>query len=1762
MPGTKSDGSITIDTKLDNSGFTKGSKELKHAVESLTNQVNETGNKLQNAFKFDFGQPKQAVNSFSRAMKQVNNEIRGLGDLAKKALDGDADAMEEFWSESGETLDKLEEMKDALAEFGNADFLTPEYEKAAAEYEKAATQVDALAEALDNAEASFEKLTNNFGDSDEYKELEDRIEVLRMYQEEYDAAMKSGNLSAAARLYTDSGIGKGSFADAIKKAEDEMQKMWDKFENSASYKSAEKEIETITERLKQAETEAARCRAVMEDTPATFEGYDTTEYEKDQEALQKAIDKFLEYRQLVREGAGNGDSAAVSAGWSSFQESWQNVNISLSNITKNAKNAASSLGRIVTGSIASGLRRIADSAKSAATSLAGMAKNAVISGLKRVGNAISNIGRQSKSANKSLTGSFTTILGYALGIQSITALVSKMGSVIKEGFGNLAQYDVSFAQTVNNFKASLETLKNSFAAAFAPIAETILPLLTALTDKLTAIMSTVGQFIAALTGKTTYRRAITTQAAVAENTANAADAMDDEAQAAKEAKKELAGFDDVEILSDKNSPSDSGRAGGGGTATPGGGGGLGFETVPIDSEFLDLAKRIKDALKDWDFTEIGEMIGQKLTDALNSIDWDSIYKTAENFGKGLATFLNGLISPELFTAVGNTVAGALNTALHFLDSFGTWFDWTNFGKSIGAGLRAFFIRWDANLTADVFDKFVNGLAQTMIAALTEFPAFYVGNKISDSIKRALDGLNWTDIFTAVSLFGVKLAQFLNGLIKPDTFTSLGNTIGNFITLKLQFLDHFGETFNWINFGDSIAAGINGVFDNFKFAKLISTFVIWGLGLLDTITRALTGVDWLKIGRDIRDAILTIEFDKLLSRVGNVIFAAINASLDLASGLFDGTPVEDAIDGLKQTINDAVELIDFPSIVQGFKDLAEALKPFVEGFAIGLINIFDKIIEMGSALLSKLGPWLQSVANAIGSMDDSDLQTIGEGLGAVVGALVIFSGLNALSGIASKVSGALSGLFAACEAHPLMAIAAGLTAVAAGLGQMIDKGFFSDADTKAAIDNANKVIESAKEVESSVNDALDAIEGKDRDIKGTYTTLRNMSDEYFNLKTNASLTADQQKRLNELEKTLSDNLPGFTQIVGNTTKSYSDQQSAVNDLIKSTEDYYMTLAAQEFLQDYYKQLFDLEVQMQQLDDSNQELWDSYDVGAKNGNLLHDVLIEVEDVFDGTRQKVAENDAEYAKLQQRYQEVTAEGEAQIEVLKKHGIAVDDTTNSIGGLVTAEEDLGDTSATTSENTTDVGDAVKAFNGLGLDSSIKLALISGAIKLIGTNGKTTEENANKLYKALDEYKANPVDESMGEIAAAFDDAGVSTEDFLTALVQSLSGADKETQEAVKKVLSSTDALGPGLKASTEKAGKYADEGLADGIDDPKSKKKVQDATESVTKDDVLGTAEKSLNENSPSKEMQTIGEYASEGLAIGITAKASMVTSAITELMTSMKGIVSGCAPEFNTLGASLMESLDSGLGSGSSQLSSTASSVISGVYETFSSGGDWYSLGSNIGQGIYNGLVAQGAWLENLAWNTAVAMYNSACYALGIASPSKKFAWVGQMITEGLGGGIEATQDNAVDAVTSMAAAVMEEAEDASPIMQIDTAVGGIDEVLASFSDRVVSSFDNMVSAMEDIANGSSFALPVMAAGTVVPYSARRAATQSEADSLSTITSAMAMQNADRITRDELAEVLATALQQYLNIDFYIGDEQIARHANAGNTKLNRRYSPALS
>lgn len=298
---------------------------------------------------------------------------------------------------------------------------------------------------------------------------------------------------------------------------------------------------------------------------------------------------------------------------------------------------------------------------------------------------------------------------------------------------------------------------------------------------------------------------------------DAADSADDLAgstgDAAKNTKKmadNLQSFDKLNVISSQN---DSGGSGGGGGGAAGGAGtaASGGQWVEADSLWEKYTSSIDSLYK------LGEYIGDVLTKTLKGIDWDKIYKGADQFGIGLANFLNGLISPELFEAVGETIAGALNTALHFLDSFGETFEWTEFGNSIAAGINGFFNTFDFLLLADTLNTWVDGLEAALVAAVKNISwqkifdsagvlldkleldtiavmigGFFLTRK-SEARKKIIGTLSDALIGLPISLFNLKfiLASCAGFDIGNAPITVIGNAIidavDNFI------LEHFGES---------------------------------------------------------------------------------------------------------------------------------------------------------------------------------------------------------------------------------------------------------------------------------------------------------------------------------------------------------------------------------------------------------------------------------------------------------------------------------------------------------------------------------------------------------------------------------------------------------------------------------------------------------------------------------------------------------------------------------------------------------------------------------------------------------------------------------------------------------------------------------------------------------------------------------------------------------------------------------------------------------
>lgn len=384
----------------------------------------------------------------------------------------------------------------------------------------------------------------------------------------------------------------------------------------------------------------------------------------------------------------------------------------------------------------------------------GKTVSGVVSKAKDLKNLIT---RTNKSGGQMSMG---RMLGMSLVFSTVFSALSAINNAIKEGSNNLVQYSSDYNKSISGIVTSLLYLKNAWAAAFAPIINVVGPYISAFIDMLARAMNMVGQFTAALTGKGTVvqaKKAWKDYAASLDTTKNSAK---DASDALKDLMNYTLGIDELNVIQPSSSGS-SGSGSSGSTATPSPSDM--FETIEVSDSMNKLAEMFKKALKDSDFTDIGRMLSNKLSSAMESIEWQKIYHKADNFGKDLATFLNGLITPRLFYDVGNTIAGSLNTALHSINSFEISFDWKNLGNSLASGLKGFFENWDAGLTAATLSHFASGVLEALkgaIDGLQDNKTFEViGQKIVDFIC----GIDWGKIAWDLSGLLVSLANAIINL---------------------------------------------------------------------------------------------------------------------------------------------------------------------------------------------------------------------------------------------------------------------------------------------------------------------------------------------------------------------------------------------------------------------------------------------------------------------------------------------------------------------------------------------------------------------------------------------------------------------------------------------------------------------------------------------------------------------------------------------------------------------------------------------------------------------------------------------------------------------------------------------------------------------------------------------------------------------------------------------------------------------------------------
>lgn len=587
---------------------------------------------------------------------------------------------------------------------------------------------------------------------------------------------------------------------------------------------------------------------------------------------------------------------------------------------------------------------------------------------------------------KSMTQSEKAMLRYQYVLANTTAAQ-----------GDFARTADTWANQVRILKQNFQQLGGIIGGALINAFKPFLRTLNFVMQKVISFATTVTNALGAIFG---WKFEVS-GGGVAEDWSDAASSADDLADSTgkaadntKKMKTNLLAIDELNVLNQDDS--DTGSVGSGSGAGGAGGGAGSGGLVKTDTIWKDFESNIKDLY------QLGEYIRDALIGAMESIDWDSVYEKARNFGTGLAQFLNGLFAGSngitLFGEVGKTIASALNTVVYAALSFGKEFNFEQFGYNIADGINNFFATFDFAALAETLNTWANGILKVASESITNIDwkkVFEgVGNVVfnldaSAIVEVALLSLTWknkTQILktagtTLLNIFtgGITLTKVLVSL-KKISFALPGTPA--FDVVATSILDTIGECIknlipDWANRALSrIGAGL--------VAGAVGGSWFPGVG---TIAGAIIGA--------ITGAISAIEIDG--QGILKIIFDKI-FNFDLTSSMFDSARENFAkgginivlgiIDGIAGVLDFVVEPIadlftcvwDALCNVFGIHSPAETMKPIgryiVLGIIEGLSNTIDEFIgtleNFASRSIAYLNEKVPEIINSISIFFREDL----------------------------------------------------------------------------------------------------------------------------------------------------------------------------------------------------------------------------------------------------------------------------------------------------------------------------------------------------------------------------------------------------------------------------------------------------------------------------------------------------------------------------------------------------------------------------------------------------------------------------------------------------------------------------------------------------------------------------------------------------------------------------------------------------------------------
>lgn len=558
---------------------------------------------------------------------------------------------------------------------------------------------------------------------------------------------------------------------------------------------------------------------------------------------------------------------------------------------------------------------------------AGGAKSALLSIGRSVGSAFGKVGDAIKGASRKATGFLRDVMRIAK-YRAIRTALKMITEGFKTGIENAYWFSKATGGPLANSLDKIATaslyVKNSIGGLVAPLINAVAPAIDWIADKLVSVINLINQFLARLTGQSTWLKAVKYPAQFAQETGKAT-------KAAKELKATILGIDEINPLNDN-------KDSGGGGITDAARAASMFTTESVSESFS----------VDWG------SVGEKLTNGIVAI-FNKIDTKIKNFrwgklGESIAEGMNKIGIERILTAFGTTNADLFEGILTSIFSFTSTFQWGEKTKELSNGIQS------------ILDSITNKLKNP------KFDFKQLGAKLAEAFDNAdLGGIIESAFGTVTGLLSAGLDTII-GFAKTANFSSFTTNLTTKIASAITNLANTIKKKDFSAIGTAVAQGINGI----KWEELIGSLgdLTMALvnGILSSVNALLSGTDFQKIATGVWKGIEQL-FKQLFTQetgqqlgalISNGVHTIAQANIGFASGLFnfDGAGVGA---GIFNFLKGIVEGIDWVGIIKDIPGLIIAAFNTINApYLLGEVAT-EIIIGIAKEGFSQLGDWLATAS---------------------------------------------------------------------------------------------------------------------------------------------------------------------------------------------------------------------------------------------------------------------------------------------------------------------------------------------------------------------------------------------------------------------------------------------------------------------------------------------------------------------------------------------------------------------------------------------------------------------------------------------------------------------------------------------------------------------------------------------------------------------------------------------------------------------------------